>query len=286
LPEYNAIEEINALLWCNYILMIKKYAVIGNPISHSLSPVIHREFAQQHNIKLGYEKILAEEGSFKELVKKLVIEGYSGINVTLPFKLEAASLSDEKSINVELTKSANTLTFRDGKIISDSTDGIGLVNDLKKNNFSLGDKNILLLGAGGAANGVIPELLKCSPKKIFLWNRTLRKAEEMKAYWLSHYPEKIEVMNVIFLENIDLIVNATSSSISSSSPPINLTSANNELVCYDMMYGEKTPFIKAAEDLKLMNFDGLGMLIEQAAASFKIWHSLEVDTKIVEKKLR
>ena len=257
---------------------MKKYAVIGNPIQHSLSPEIHQLFATQAGIEIAYEKVLIDLENFAVEINQIKAN-YDGVNVTLPFKELAMKIADTKSDEVKLSRSANTLTFTDTMIHADSTDGYGLVSDLKQNQVSLENKSILLLGAGGAANGIMYQLIRENPKKIILSNRTIEKSHLMKDYWLKSLDLKdlIEIFHENMIQEIDLVINATSAGINSHESPINLHDFNKNTFCYDMMYGKETAFIQSAKDNNLNYLDGIGMLINQAAKSFKIWHGLDVD---------
>ena len=265
---------------------MKKFAVIGNPINHSLSPQIHSEFARQHSIDLTYEKILADDKAFASIIENLINKGYSGANVTLPFKGHAAKISSTRTSEVDLTGSANTLSFNNNAIEAHTTDGIGLVNDLLEKIGTLSNSTILLLGAGGAANGVIPSIFSEKISHLYLWNRTIQKSFDMAKSWHESF-KKVSVMEKIEFNKIDIVINATSAGIDDTSPsPISLNDCHKEIICYDMMYGRQTPFLKNASDNNLTSFDGLGMLVKQAAASFEIWHGLKVESKSVEESLR
>ena len=266
---------------------MKKFAVIGNPIKHSLSPQIHSEFAHQHSIDLSYEKILAEDDkAFESEILHLINKGFTGVNVTLPFKGRAAEISSTRTSQVHLTGSANTLSFDNDAIEAHTTDGIGLVNDLSEKIGIISNSSILLLGAGGAANGVIPSVFSEKISHLFLWNRTIEKSFDMVDSWQKSY-KNISVMDVIDLNKIDIVINATSAGIDDhASSPINLNDSHGDLICYDMVYGKQTPFLKNARDNNLTFFDGLGMLVKQAAASFEIWHEKKVESKSVEDYLR
>jgi len=264
---------------------MKKFVVLGNPIDHSLSPQIHLEFAKQSNISLTYEKKIVPINSFELIISELKNNDFSGANVTLPFKSNAADIAQQKSNEVIETHSANTLSFLGDHIKADSTDGMGLLNDLENKMGSIANANIFLLGAGGAANAVIPALHKSNINQLFLWNRTIHKSHDMQLYWSKKY-SNIFVMEDFNLSDIDIVINATSAGVDSKLSPIELDSAHKDLICYDMMYGKQTPFLKLAEQNNLKHFDGLGMLIQQAALSFEIWHHLKVDTKKIEDALR
>jgi len=264
---------------------MKKFAVLGNPIDHSLSPQIHLEFARQSNISIVYIKKFVPLDSFKQIIQELKNDDFHGANVTLPFKSDAADIAQHKSKEVVETNSANTLTFNTHDITADSTDGNGLLSDLEIKIGSIADSNVLLLGAGGAANAIIPSLQKAKIKQLFLTNRTMRRANDMQQFWSKNY-NNIHLMENIDLNDIHIIINATSAGVNSDESPIDLISANKNLICYDMMYGLKTPFMQMAEKSNLKCFDGLGMLIQQASLSFYIWHKQKVDTKKIEDDLR
>jgi shikimate dehydrogenase len=273
---------------------IKKFAVLGHPIAHSLSPQIHLLFAKEFAIDLEYKKFDINPDNFFENVKRLEAEGYQGLNITLPLKNAAFDICDQLSERSSLCKSVNTITFLDNNIIGDSTDGRGLLNDLSNKKINIKGKNIFLVGAGGAANGAIYDLIQSKPKKIFLTNRTFTKAIEMKKYWKSFAEKNQVTLEAIDLDfsnrlNFDLIINATSSSLTNQHSPLPehaLHCLKNDGVCYDMMYGSQTPFMKEAYMKTDSVYDGLGMLVEQAAASFNIWHQLAPATEDIEASLK
>lgn len=263
---------------------MKKFAVIGNPINHSLSPIIHQLLAKSVNLNLKYEKILVDEDNFPKRIFELKNE-YSGLNITLPFKQRIVDISNEKTLEVMLTGSANTISFENNLIKADNTDGYGLIKDLNDFGFDVKDSSILLIGAGGAANGVIYRILSQNPRAMYLHNRTIEKSMSMVTKWRNEYKSSIEIK--LFSEdvkkNIDLIINATSSSLNSSISPINLSGFKKQALCYDMMYGKKTPFINCAIENNLKFLDGLGMLVNQAAESFRIWNNVKIDSLTIKK---
>lgn len=261
---------------------MKKFAVVGNPINHSLSPFIHNYFAKNLKINLTYEKILVESKNFKDKIFQLC-EIYDGLNITLPFKQLIVEISDTKSKEVELTGSANTIIINKTSFRAENTDGYGLVADLNDHEFNFQDSKILLLGAGGAANGVIYQILKQKPNRLYLFNRTIEKSHKMRSKWLNENINdvSIEIYNKLFNQDIDLIINATSSSINSGASPIDLKGFKKHSLCYDMMYGKETPFIKAAKENNLNYLDGIGMLIHQAAESFRIWNQKKVASELI-----
>ena len=273
---------------------MKKFAVLGHPITHSLSPQIHHLFAKEFSIDLEYKKFDINPDNFFESIQRFKIEGYRGLNITLPLKKPAFEVCDQLSERSLLCKSVNTITFSDNNIIGDSTDGRGLIYDLFNKKISIKGKNIFLVGAGGAANGVIYDLIESKPKQIFITNRTIAKAIEMKEYWKLFAEKNNVTLDVVGLNfsnklNFDLVINATSSSLTSQDSPISDTAfncLNNQGACYDMMYGSETPFMKEAYKSSDSVYDGLGMLVEQAAASFNIWHQLNPSTEIVRETLK
>ena len=209
-------------------------------------------------------------------------EGYEGFNITLPLKNLAYEICDELSSKAQQTKSVNTISIREDKLYGDTTDGLGLVTDLITKNVSLENKKILVVGAGGASNGVMFDLISQHPQAIFLTNRTITKSHDMAEYWASLAKDNNVLLNILSLKEditFDLIINATSSSLGNGSVifPENLKG----YFWYDMMYGNQTPFLLKAEQNKAKFSDGLGMLVEQAAAAFNIWHHQKPDTKSI-----
>jgi shikimate dehydrogenase len=260
----------------------KKFAVLGHPISHSLSPKIHQYFASQFGIRLDYERIDVESKNFKKTLSDLRQEGYEGFNITLPLKNLAYEICDELSSRAEQTKSVNTISIREDKLFGDTTDGLGLVTDLITKNVSLENKKILVIGAGGASNGVMFDLISQHPHTISLTNRTITKSHDMAINWALLAKQNEVILNILSPKediNFDLIINATSSSLGNDSAifPENLKGH----FWYDMMYGKQTPFLLKAEQNRAKFSDGLGMLVEQAAAAFHIWHHQKPDTKSI-----
>ena len=260
----------------------KKFAVLGHPISHSLSPKIHQYFASQFGINLDYQRIDVESTNFKKTLSDLNQEGYEGLNITLPLKNLAYEICDELSLRAEQAKSVNTISIKNDKLLGDTTDGLGLITDLLIKNISLANKKILVIGAGGASNGVMFDLISQHPQAIFLTNRTITKSHDMAEYWASLAKDNDVLLNILSLKEditFDLIINATSSSLGNGSVifPENLKG----YFWYDMMYGKQTPFLLKAEQNKAKFSDGLGMLVEQAAAAFNIWHHQKPDTKSI-----
>ena len=274
--------------------MTDRYAVIGHPIAHSQSPRIHAMFAAQTRQDIAYEKLLAPVDGFAETVRAFIADGGKGTNVTLPFKLEAFELADEVSDRARYARAANTLSFSGEQISADNTDGVGLVRDIEVNlDFDLKDKRVLLMGAGGAARGVILPLLEVSPAQLTIANRTVERATQL-AQSTEHQPAAVhtEVCACGFDElsgqRFDLVINATSSSLSDDLPPLPDDLFAAGALAYDMMYGKGlTSFLAFAEARDVARLaDGLGMLVEQAGESFMIWRGVRPDTRPVMLALR
>ena len=267
-----------------------RYAVMGNPIGHSKSPMIHTLFAAQTGQYLEYEAILVEQGRFAEAADAFREAGGRGLNITVPFKQDAWVYADILSPRAERARAVNTLVFRDGgNVLGDNTDGLGLVQDLTVNHgISLNGKRILLLGAGGAARGVLTPLLAEEPATLVIANRTSAKAAELAVL----FSDLGSIMGCGFdgLEGrrFDLIINATSAGLDNHVPPLPEDVLAADGCCYDMLYGdEPTPFVRWAEEHGAARaLDGLGMLVEQAAESFYLWRGVRPDTAPVLETLR
>ena len=259
-------------------LTIDSYAVLGNPISHSKSPQIHAAFAKQTNQNMHYEAILAPLDNFKHALQALLDAGYSGANITVPFKFKAFDLCHELTERAKSAGAANTLTFENGRIKGDNTDGVGLVNDITCNlKFALDGARILLVGAGGAAQGVLLPLINANPKSIVIANRTYEKAQQMA--------DKLGVETIVSANTVeglqgpfDVIINATSTGLSDIALPISDTVFAKNCLAYEMMYGRETPFMAQARANGAQVSDGLGMLVEQAAEAFYIWRGVRPQT--------
>lgn len=264
-----------------------KYAVFGNPIEHSLSPLIHQQFAKQTGVEISYEKILAPNNGFKQKAKQFIAENAKGFNITVPFKLDALELADTLTLEAKTAGAVNTIKVDNHQLIGHNTDGIGLVKDLTINlGIDLKDKIVLILGAGGATRGVLFPLLANQPKRLMIANRTASKAEQLaddfSAYGTT-YGFGLEKINN---NPVDIIINATSASLDGQMPQI-ASGCAKDSVCYDLMYGTQTPFMKwALKNQARLVVDGLGMLVEQAAAAFEFWTGKHPNTTEVIKKLR
>ncbi len=259
-----------------------QYRVFGNPIKQSRSPFIHQTFAQNTNQVLNYETKLAGLNDFKRAIANFIDQGGKGANVTVPFKEQALEISDELSDRAHLAGAVNTLTFKNGKIYGDNTDGEGLVQDLLRNNVQIESSRILLLGAGGAAKGVILPLLAQNPSRVVIANRTVSKADAL----IEQFHDKRlsacgfeETSDKIY----DVIINATSASLSGKLPAISASVITEHTACYDMVYGkELTPFLDWASAQGAGKvIDGVGMLVSQAAVSFAIWRDVKPEVESV-----
>ena len=267
-------------------IMSDKYAVVGNPVEHSLSPKIHKLFAEQTQQDLIYEKIRIEIDKFSETIKQLRQKGCKGLNVTLPFKQEAFELCDVLSERAKLAGAVNTLIFKaDGTIFGDNTDGLGLIQDIQNNLlFSINNKTVLLIGAGGAAQGVIKPLLDAEPKSITITNRTASKAHGLA----NRFNSGIKSCGFDELTgHYDCIINATSMGLSDIEFPLSGSIIKPNSLCYDMVYAKKTAFMKwAAQNNAAIVSDGLGMLVEQAAESFYLWRNKRPNSSKILQQLR
>lgn len=272
------------------------YVVIGNPVSHSKSPEIHSLFAKQTGQQLDYSALFAELDKFEETAAHFFSAGGKGANVTLPFKEEAFRLADDLSAEAEFAGAVNTLSVDNtGGLRGHNTDGIGLVTDICSNHGgSLANKNVLVLGAGGAARGILQPLLKQGPAVLTIANRTASKAEALAEIVQSagNPDMQTEVAGSGYIglggRKYDWIINATSASLQGEVPPISTFLLAEETWCYDLMYAKKpTPFCQWAKEAGAKkSIDGLGMLVEQAAESFLTWRGVRPETSEVIKLLR
>jgi shikimate dehydrogenase len=270
----------------------KHFAVIGNPIHHSLSPQIHAAFAKENGLHIAYEAILSPLDQFTNTMHKLIAQKLSGVNVTLPFKKEAYQLATTHSSHARIAEAVNTLEFKQGEMIGHNTDGIGLVRDLEQNlDIHLKNKKILLIGAGGAAEGVIYSMLEKKPSELTLTNRTIEKSNVIQKKMDVHAKSFNVHLNVIEIpkcphQYFDVIINATSASLNDANLNIDHKVFHEGSLAYDMMYGKETSFIREAKSQGSKVSDGLGMLVEQAAEAFFIWHHIKPHTKSVIESLR
>ena len=273
-----------------------QYYVIGNPIAHSKSPLIHARFAELTGQAMRYEHLLVELGQFKASISALMARGVKGCNVTVPFKLEAFEQADVPSDRVQLAGAANTLSFRDGRVHADNTDGLGLVRDIEVNAAQpLRGLDVLLLGAGGASAGALGPLLLAGARRIVVTNRTLARAEELVERHRRHSAMQEALQRTDLqalpmdaaLPACDVVINATAGSLAGAAVPISPSALKRGALVYDMMYGPPAAaFLQWAAEQGARTRDGLGMLVEQAAQSFFIWRGVRPPADVVLAQMR
>ncbi|MDP3585735.1 MAG: shikimate dehydrogenase [Thiobacillus sp.] len=264
--------------------MTDRYAVFGHPIAHSKSPQIHAAFARQTVQDMTYEAILAPKDGFADSVAAFITAGGRGANVTVPFKEEAFRLAGRLSSRAERAGAVNTLRFDADGIFGDNTDGAGLVADLTRNlGCVLAGKRVLLVGAGGAARGVIEPLLAQQPAEVVIANRTVSRAQDLAALFGRGVRAcSFDAADAPF----DIVINATAASLAGELPPLSPRVFTADTLAYDMMYGRDTPFLDFARSHGAATADGLGMLVEQAAEAFTLWRGVRPDTAPVIAALR
>lgn len=267
-------------------------AVIGNPIAHSRSPEIHRAFAQQFKLNVAYERMLADDNDFADHVRGFFAQGGKGLNITVPFKEKAFALAQQLHPHAQLAGAVNTLWMQDGQLHGANTDGSGLVHDLKRLGFSPENKRILLIGAGGAAKGVILPLLDTNASHIRIINRTADKAHALVNQVIEHQAQMGSKLTAGGLTDTDgtwdIVINATSSGLEQKSPLVQPLNFSESSLAYDMLYStQPTAFMQeCAQYGASQQADGLGMLVAQAAHSFDIWHQQQPDVDAVLQVLR
>lgn len=268
---------------------VDRYGVMGYPVSHSRSPVIHRLFALQTNQDLQYELLQVAPSKLETAIKQFRRTGGKGLNITVPHKSEVTRLVDHLSERASSAGAVNTLVFRDNDIIGDNTDGIGLMRDLLVNlNLNLTEKNILILGAGGATRGIVAPLLDAEPKSITIANRTLSKARLLaEIFSVSGPVTACRFKEVKPSTSYDFVINATSAGVKGEMPPYPESAITDRTYCYDLSYGlTPTPFCSwAARKGAAHSVMGWGMLVEQAAESFLLWRGVRPDTQKVLKQI-
>ncbi len=255
-----------------------QYAVVGHPVAHSLSPFIHSLFARQTEQSLTYRLMDVAPEKFTERVREFFATGGRGVNVTLPHKTRALALADELTERARLAGAVNTLAVRrDGTLLGDNTDGAGLVQDLAVNlRWPVRDRSILLIGAGGAARGVIAPLLALAPRRIVIANRTAERAVALAAVFAGLGALEGCGFGELGEQRFELIINATSASLTGELPAVPAAAFGPDTLCYDMAYGRgDTPFTRWARELGCRDaVPGWGMLVEQAAESFRLWRGV------------
>jgi shikimate dehydrogenase len=270
-------------------VVIDRYGVMGYPVSHSRSPVIHRLFALQTGQNMQYELLQVAPDKLEKAVRQFQRTGGKGLNITVPHKTEVVKLVDNLSERARTAGAVNTLAFRGGETIGDNTDGIGLLRDLECNlGLSVEGANILILGAGGATRGIVGPLLEMGPRSVRIANRTLPRAEAIVESFGTSGPVSACSFNLVPVsESYDLIINATSAGLHGEAPPYPDAAVSKETFCYDLAYGlNPTPFsVWARERGAARSVMGWGMLVEQAAESFHIWRGVRPKTAPVLKQM-
>ena len=272
------------------------YCVLGNPVEHSQSPMIHARFAELTGQSLCYTRQWVALDGFTAMLAHLRADGVRGCNVTVPFKLEAFAAAHHPSDRAQLAQAANTLRFDDAGIHADNTDGMGLVNDIEINaGIRLAGRDILLVGAGGAAAGVLGPLLASGPRRLVVVNRSADKAAALverhrQHPWVQGLLQKTEllVQEIQGLQgDFDVIINATASSLAGAAVPVPGSVLKPGALAYDMMYGPAAePFAQWASSHGAVARDGLGMLVEQAAAAFCLWRGVQPPSGQVLREMR
>ena len=250
-----------------------RYAVMGNPIEHSLSPKIHQQFAQQTAQQLDYQAMLVPENGFTDAVKEFFAAGGLGLNVTVPFKQQAFALCEQLTERAQQAGAVNTLWQQGGQLHGDNTDGVGLVTDLvKQNNRRIAERSVLILGAGGAVRGVLQPLLAEQPSRCVIANRTLSKAEELA----QQFDIEACAYESLAGQQFDLVINGTAASLQGELPPLSEGLFSSNAWSYDMMYSaQPTAFVQwSLSHGAVRALDGLGMLVAQAAYAFEVWRGV------------
>ena len=258
--------------------MSDRYAVMGHPIAHSKSPFIHRRFAAQTGEPVAYDALLVEPGGFRAAVERFRAQGGGGLNVTIPFKEEAFALASRRTVRAARAGAVNTLWFEGATVCGDNTDGVGLVRDLTRNlGVDVEARSVLLLGAGGAARGVIGPLLDKKPRQIAITNRTASRAVELAGRFAPQGPVSAVALDALPAGGFDIVINATAASLSGELPPVPRGTLRTGGIAYDTAYAaDPTPFVEwGAREGASVATDGLGMLVEQAAESFRLWRGRE-----------
>lgn len=269
------------------------YCVMGNPVAHSRSPWIHARFAALTQQPLAYQRRLVPLDGFAADLQQFLQSGGKGCNITVPFKLDAAQATHTQSPRVALAGAANTLVVgKDGHLHADNTDGLGLVADITRNaGFAIAGKDVLLIGAGGAAAGVLGPLLEQQPRSIVVCNRTFHKAQALvDTHAALAQSQKVELQaqeQQGLASSFDIIINGTAASLQGAGIPVPASVLRPGSLAYDMMYGPAAqPFLDWAQQHGAISRDGLGMLVEQAAESFALWRGVRPPSQQVLQELR
>lgn len=262
--------------------MTDRYAVIGNPIGHTKSPLIHGMFAKATAQDIEYGAIEGPLDGFVEVVRAFQAGGGRSLNVTAPFKLQAFDLATERLERAELAGATNALKFEGNRIIADNFNGLGLVGDIERNlGVALAGRRVLMLGAGGAARGALLPFLARKPAQLVLANRTVEKAAELAGQFEAGGPIVGCGYGELANERFDVVVNATSASLKGELPPVPAGVFGADALAYELVYGKGlTPFLRLAQNAGVKRLaDGVGMLVEQAAEAFAWWRGVRPDTR-------
>jgi shikimate dehydrogenase len=265
-----------------------RYGLVGHPVEHSRSPLIHTVFARQTRQRLTYELIDAEPAAFETAVRGFGAAGGKGLNVTVPHKEGAFALCDEKSVAARAAGAVNTISIVGGRLHGDNTDGVGFIRDVTVNQRQvLAGRRIIVLGAGGAARGIIGPLLAEQPAEVTIANRTKERAEKVVALFASPTLVPHAFAELAALAPYDVLINATSAGLKGEAPPFPASLIGPNSFCYDLVYSSSaTPFVAWAKSHGAGRaVQGWGMLVEQAAESFAIWRGIRPDTKALLKQL-
>ncbi|MFM2075098.1 MAG: shikimate dehydrogenase [Pseudomonadota bacterium] len=268
---------------------IDRYAVVGHPIAHSKSPTIHRLFAQATGQRMDYSAIEAAPNAFAETLARFVAQGGKGMNVTLPFKVEACALATDPMPSAVLAGAANCLAIRGERIEAHNFDGTGLVTDIAQHHgTALDGRRVLVLGAGGATRGALPALAAAGPAVLAVANRTAQKALDLQTHFAPHFAVQAGGFEDLAGESFDVVINATSTGLSDQTLALPLGLFAPNALAYDMVYGQGlTPFMRQAQAAGVCRLaDGLGMLVEQAAEAFALWRGVRPKTVDVIRSLR
>ena len=250
---------------------MKKYLVIGNPISHSLSPELHNHWIKQHGINAFYEKKKLNDNELEKLISDIKTGSINGVNVTVPFKNAIIPYLDELSNDAKNTQAVNTIYLKDKKVIGHNTDIDGFENAIKKINFDFKNKKIFILGAGGVVPSIIFALNKMNVSKIIISNRTKKKAEDLKSQF-----HNLEILDWGDINDFDVIINATSLGLNKESINLDFSKVANNKLFYDVIYNpEETNFLKEGKKLGNRTENGKLMFVYQAFEAFKLWHGIE-----------
>ncbi len=250
---------------------MKKYLVIGNPINHSLSPKLQNWWLKENNINATYDKIKLEDHEIKNFIQTIKEQKIAGCNVTVPFKKTVIPFLDKLSPEAEHTQSVNTITFEDGDLVGHNTDIFGFENAIRKLNFSVNGKKVLILGAGGVVPSIIFALQNMNVQEITISNRTKEKAENLKVLF-----NNIKILEWGNLTDFHMVINATSLGLNNEKINLNFLSSGNDRLFYDVIYNpQETQFLKMGKQLGYKTENGKTMFIYQALEAFKLWHKIE-----------